>query len=126
MNKQWQNDAIKSFEEAKSFIIGSGGMKVVSKVFEDIFEVDQFPSEPDTIHPLREETLVKGLFLCHAIAVTKIVDTVIDMLKSGTLEANGDKAKIQAEKLKKKMKEKGFNLDSDEEEEEDQEEQDEE
>lgn len=103
--KQWQKDAIESFEQSRSFIIGEGGMRVAKKVMADVFEIEDFPGERDTIHALTEEKLVKGVFLAHAIAASKLIDTIVDMLKNGVLEANGDKAAELAQEMRQKAAE---------------------
>lgn len=100
--KQWQKDAIESFEQSRSFIIGEGGMRVAKKVMSDVFEIEDFPGDRDTIHAITEEKLVQGIFLAHAIAASKLIDTIVDMLKNGVLEANGDKAAELAQEMREK------------------------
>lgn len=103
--KMWQKDAIESFEQSRSFIIGGGGMRVVKKVMQEVFEIEDFPGDRDAIHALHEEKLVKGIFLAHAIAASKLIDTIIDMIKNGVLEPNGDKAAELAQEMREKAEE---------------------
>lgn len=100
--KKWRKEALESFETAKSYIIGKGGMSVVHKIVSEILEIEDFPSERETIHAIQEDKLVKGIFMAHAIAVTKVFECVTEMIKDGVLEPNGDRAaemvaKIEAE-----------------------------
>lgn len=99
MNKKWRKDAIESFEQAKTFLIGNAGMKSVSNVMNEILEIENFPNDRETIHAVTEENLVKALFLCHANAVSRMITIVQRMIKDGVLEPNGDKARKMAEKI---------------------------
>jgi len=96
----WQKECIEAFEESKAHLISKGGASVSKHVINEILEIEDFPTEADAIHPVQEEKLLKAIFFAHAHAVENVISTIIQMLKDGVLEANGDKAHKVAKKLR--------------------------
>lgn len=114
--KQWNKDCCDSLELAKLQFITKSSHKFAAHAMTDVLEIEEFPSEPEAIHPVEEAKLLKALFMCHAAAVQQTLDCVIQMIRDGVLNADGDKASEVAKKLKEKMAEKKNSEDSSEEE----------
>jgi hypothetical protein len=97
---KWQEECIEAMEGIKGYLISKGGNAVSKNVITEILEIEGFPSEADAIHPITEENLLKAIFFSHAHAVENVINTVIQMLKDGVLEANGDMANKIANQLR--------------------------
>jgi hypothetical protein len=96
--EQWREEAIESFEQAKEHFAHEYGKAAVLEVLKEILGPD-FPGSPDTLHTLREEDILKATFYAHCMGVSRVVDTLIRMIRDGVLNPDGDRAKEVAASL---------------------------
>ena len=96
--EQWRQEAIESFEEAKEHFASEYGKKAVLEVLTEILGQD-FPGSPETLHTLREEDILKATFYAHCMGVSRVVDTLIRMIRDGVLNPDGDRAREVAARL---------------------------
>jgi hypothetical protein len=96
--EQWREEAIESFEEAKEHFASEYGKKAVLEVLTEILGPD-FPGSPDTLHTMREEDILKATFYAHCMGVSRVVDTLIRMIRDGVLNPDGDRAREVAARL---------------------------
>jgi hypothetical protein len=81
---------MQALEESKHEIIGKSTPKVVSQVMDKILELEEYGKSPEAIHTMQEGKLVEALYFCHAIAINKYADLVIQMIKDGLFLVNAD------------------------------------
>jgi hypothetical protein len=96
--EQWREEAIESFEQAKEHFAHEYGKAAVLEVLTEILGPD-FPGSPDTLHTMREEDILKATFYAHCMGVSRVVDTLIRMIRDGVLNPDGDKAREVAARM---------------------------
>ena len=94
-----QEAVIEGFKKAKHFMIAKVSTHVAGMIMKQVLEIEDFPSEPEAIHALQEQVILKGLFAAHASAIDSAFNTVIKMVQEGVLVGDGEKARILAEQL---------------------------
>jgi len=98
--EEWKKECLEALQEAKEYYIRHQGKQVVEQIFQNILEVDDFPSQRDTIYPVTEEKMVQSIWYSTAQAVESVFNTVIRMVEDDVLQPNGDMASKVAKKLR--------------------------
>ena len=115
-DKKLKKMMMEAFKESKAHMIQSG-TKIIGKICGEVMEMESFGDNPETIHTLQEESIVKGLFFAHAAAVEKYCDMIVRMLDEGVLKVDKDSLSKAADSIRKsleKLDEEGDDEDEDE------------
>lgn len=74
---------VDALNQAKDFVISDIGSNTVTKVMNEVLELEM--NGPESFHNVQEIELVKAIFGTHAHATTKIFELFINMIQEGAL-----------------------------------------